>query len=129
MDIYVVGIVVISIAILLAMMTHGFHKGFADEIKGLVTLVASIFVILLIAGIVEGLRGGSASNLTIGLVLLVLFGAIYRFIRIFVTSLHVIAHLPIISWLDSALGLVTGLIEGFAILYVMEYFLRNFLLA
>lgn len=117
------------IAVLVAMMTHGFHSGFAHEISGLVSLIASIFVILLIAGVIQGLRSGKASNLAVGIILLVVFGAIYRIIHIFISSVNFIARLPLINWLDSALGLVAGLLEGFAILYVLEYFLRNYLLA
>lgn len=129
MDIYLVGIVVISIIVMLSMMTHGFHTGFAHELTTLVSLVAAIFVILLISGIVNGWRSGSASNLAVGLILLVIFGVVYRLIKIFMTSINFIAGLPVIHWLDSALGLVCGFMEGFAILYVLEYFLRNYLLA
>lgn len=124
-----IGLALIALAVMLAMMTHGYKRGFAKEVNGLISLGASIFVILLLAGIVEGLRSGSASNLAVGLILLVLFGVIYRYIHLFVTSLNFIANLPIIHSLDSAAGLLAGLLEGFAILYVAEYFLRNFLLA
>lgn len=129
MDLYIVGVAVIMLIVMIAMMTHGFHTGFARELTGLVSLIASIAVILLIAGIVQGFRSGSASNLAIGLILLVVFGVIYRIIHMFIASINFIARLPLINWLDSALGLIAGFVEGFAILYVFEYFLRNFLLA
>lgn len=129
MDIYVVGLAAIALIIMLSMMTHGFRTGFAREVTGLISLVATLFIILLLGGIVDGFRDKSASNLAIGLVLLLLFGVIFRVIHIFMTSVNFIARLPLIRWLDSALGLVTGLLEGFAILYALEYFLRNYLLA
>lgn len=129
MDIYVIGIALFCIIVMLSMMTNGFHKGFAHEVSSLISLAAAIFVILLIAGIIEGYRNGSASNLAIGLLLLVIFGVIYRLIKIFMSSINFIAGLPVIHWLDSILGLAAGLVEGFAILYLLEYLMRNFLLA
>lgn len=129
MDIYVVGIALVAIIIMLSMMTHGFHTGFAHELTSLISLVAAIFVILLISGIIEGWRSGSASNLAVGLILLVIFGVVYRIVKVCMVSINFIANLPVIHWLDSALGLVCGFVEGFAILYVIEYFLRNYLLA
>lgn len=128
-DVYAVGIVIVMVVIMLATMTHGFHKGFAREISGFVSLIAAMFVILLIAGVTQGFRTANASNLAVGLILFVVFGAIYKIIHLFVTSMNFIAGLPVISWLDSALGLVVGLLEGFAILYILEYFMRNYLLA
>lgn len=129
LDIYVVVIVIVSIVILLAMMTHGFHNGAAKELSGIVSLIASLFVLFLLTGIITGLRNGSASNLAIGIIMLILFGIVYRCVHLFVTSINFIAHLPLISWLDHGLGLAAGLFEGFVILYLVEYFLRNYLLA
>lgn len=129
MDLYVAGIVVVSLIIMIGMMTHGYHTGFVREVTGLISLVASTLVILLIAGIVEGFRSGNTSGLVVGLILLVIFGVIWRFLHMCISSINFIARLPIIHWLDAVLGLFTGLLEGFAVLYVLEYFLRNFLLA
>lgn len=129
MDIYVIGIALFCIIVLLAMMTKGFHQGFVHEITTLISLGAAIFVILLISGIISGFKRGSASNMAIGIILVLIFGVIYRLLKVLLGSINFIADLPLIRWVDSALGLVCGFVEGFALLYLLEYLLRNFLLA
>ena len=120
-NVYFALIAAVSIAVLLIFMNHGIRRGFARELKSVLSLGAGIGVIMLLAGAFAGFRTGKTSNLILCLVLLAAFGVVYRLVHLLVSGIGVIAGLPLISWLDSALGLAAGLLEGFGVLYWPQY--------
>ena len=127
-NVYLALIAAVSIAVLLIFMNHGIRRGFAKELKAVLSLGAGIGVIMLLSGVFPGFRTGKTANLILCVVLLVVFGIVYRLVHLLVSGIGLIARLPIICWLDSALGLAAGLLEGFGVLYLLEYLLKNFLL-
>ena len=118
-NVYLALIAAVSIAVLLIFMNHGIRRGFAKELKAVLSLGAGIGVIMLLSGVFAGFRTGKTANLILCVVLLAVFGIVYRLVHLLVSGIGLIARLPIICWLDSALGLV---------LYLLEYLLKNFLL-
>ena len=107
MNIYFFVIIIASVAILLGSMNRGLKKGLWKNLRA------------------ESTSGG---GLLAGIVMLLFTVTLYKLFHLVFSGLDLIARLPIIRWLDSALGLVLGLIEGFVILYLLEYLLRNYLL-
>lgn len=128
MNIYLIGIILFSILILLGGLVNGYHKGLAREASVLISMLAAIFVILMLAGLIEGLRSKDAPGILIGMIMLVLFGVIYKIVHILLTSIKIVSRLPVIRGLDNILGAAFGFTEGFLILYVLEYVLRTYIL-
>ena len=128
MNWYIPLILLVSALVLLGSTVYGYHRGLASELSGLLSLIAAGFVILLIAGIVEEHGSGRVSSLLTGGILLILLAIVYRLIHVLMTSINILAKLPIIHGIDAFLGGVIGFLEGFALLYLMEYFLRTFIL-
>lgn len=126
MNLYSLIIVGIALAILIGCMTNGYNKGFSSMLLSAVSLIAALAAVLLIAGMVRE-NGGSTGVLT-GILLLIVLRVIYRIIKALLKSLHMFSRLPVLRWADSLLGLVLGLFEGFAYLYLIEYVLRYYVL-
>ena len=128
LNIYTILILIVSAIVLMASMTHGFHKGLAREVDALLSLAAAALCITLIAGAVSGLLDRRLSSFFIGLVLLGVVVLLYKIFHLLFSSIGIIVRLPVIRWLDKALGLFIGLAEGFVILYIAEYLLVHYLL-
>ena len=129
MSIYLVILIVCAVLIMMTCMTRGFQKGFIHELGGLISLVCAVLSVVLIAGIADGIRGENAGGYILGGFMLVVMGLVYKMIRLILNPLEAVVELPVISWIDSALGLVIGFIEGFILLYFLEFFLRTVVLA
>ena len=125
---YIILILAADVVVLAGMTVHGCRQGFAGTISRVISLIASIAVIMLVSSIVQGYQNGNTSNLIIGILLLIIMGAVYKLIHAVLTSIRFLAGLPILGGLDKILGIAAGFIEGFAILYAAEYLLRMYLL-
>ena len=91
-----------------------------------VSLAAALAAVVLISGMIREQSGGT--GIVRGILLLIALRIIYRIIKAVLQSLHLFTRLPVLRWVDSMLGLVLGLFEGFAYLYLIEYILRYYIL-
>ena len=62
-NVYLALIAAVSIAVLLIFMNHGIRRGFAKELKAVLSLGAGIGVIMLLSGVFAGFRTGKTANL------------------------------------------------------------------
>lgn len=125
---YIVLILAADVLILAGMTIHGAHLGFAGLISKVISLIASIAVVILLSSIVNGYRSGSTSNLLVGVLMLIILGVVYKIIHAILTSIRFLAGLPILAGVDKVFGTALGFLEGFAVLYIGEYLLRMYLL-
>lgn len=125
---YIILILAVDAAVLIAMTLRGAKRGFAGTFSQVFSLAVAIVVVVLVSSVIHGYQNGDRSNLIIGILLLIVLGAVYKLIRAVLTSIRFLAALPILDIVDKALGLVIGFIEGFALLYIAEYLLRMYLL-
>ncbi len=125
---YIILILAVDAAVLIAMTLRGAKRGFAGTFSQVFSLAVAIVVVVLVSSVIHGYQNGDRSNLIIGILLLIVLGAVYKLIRAVLTSIRFLAALPILGIVDKALGLVIGFIEGFAMLYIAEYLLRMYLL-
>ena len=114
---YEIILMIIAIAVLMGFMTHGFKKGAALLILYLLTTAWNNFM-------TEHLGAIFSTILMIVIVVLA-----YKLLHIFFAGINILAKLPVINWLDKGLGFVVGIIEGFVVLYILEYLLIHYLLA
>ncbi len=117
-----------DVLVLVGMTIHGAHTGFAKLISKVISLMVSIAVVILLSSLVNGYRKGDTSNFLIGVLFLIILGALYKLVHALLTSIRFLAGLPILAGVDKILGVVAGFLEGFAILYIAEYLLRVYLL-
>ncbi len=125
---YIILILAVDAAVLIAMTLRGAKRGFAGTFSQVFSLAVAIVVVVLVSSVIHGYQNGDRSNLIIGILLLIVLGAVYKLIRAVLTSIRFLAALPILGIVDKALGLVIGFMEGFALLYIAEYLLRMYLL-
>ncbi len=129
MNLYAVGLVIISLCILFLTMRHGFRKGMVRELDGLLSLLAAIASLTLLAETISGVLEMKFSSMIIGFILLGIVTFLYKIFHLIFASIGLVAHLPVIRGLDKLLGAVVGIAKGVGILYILEYLLTNYLLA
>lgn len=125
---YIILILAADILVLAGMTIHGAHAGFAKMVSKVISLMVSITVVLLLSSVVNGYRKGDTSNFLIGVLFLIILGALYKLVHALLTSIRFLAGLPILAGVDKILGVAAGFLEGFAMLYIAEYLLRVYLL-
>ncbi len=129
MNLYAVGLAIISLCILFLAMRHGFRKGMVRELDGLLSLLAAIASLTLLAETISGVLEMKFSSMIIGFILLGIVTFLYKIFHLIFASIGLVAHLPVIRGLDKLLGAVVGIAKGIGILYLLEYLLTNYLLA
>lgn len=125
---YIILILAADLLVLAGMTIHGAHVGFAKLISKVISLMVSITVVILLSSVVNGYRKGDTSNFVIGVLFLIILGALYKLVHALLTSIRSLAGLPILAGVDKILGIAAGFLEGFAMLYIAEYLLRMYLL-
>ncbi len=129
MNLYAVGLLIISLCILFLSMRCGFRKGMVRELDGLFSLLAAIVSLTLLAETVSSVLEMKFSSLIIGLIMLGIVVFLYKIFHLLFASVGLVARLPVIRGLDKLLGAVVGIAKGIGILYILEYVMTNYLLA
>lgn len=128
MNIYYIIAVIVAVSILIGGIRRGWENGFAAECNVFVSLLLAFLTVRLLADITAGWREQNLSGIATGLVLAGLLAVFYRIYHMFFSMIALLTRLPLISTIDSFLGIVIGFAEGFIILYFLEYILRHYLL-
>ena len=121
---YYIALIIIAL-IFIWRMVAGFKKGIAKEFISLVAMaVAGICVMLILSAV------GSYMNREIGKVIqmvavLAVVCIVYRIVSILLTSVKLIANLPIIKGIDKILGIVMGFAEAGIIVMLLVHFMKN----
>ncbi|HJA94358.1 MAG TPA: CvpA family protein [Candidatus Eisenbergiella merdipullorum] len=90
---------------------RGFKNGLVNEVNRLISLIAVLFVLALVLMAVASFRKDETKNGIIAVVLLLITGIILHLFGIIMKSLKAIAKLPLLSILNSLLGLAAGIAE------------------
>lgn len=110
------------IVVLVLKMTGGYKKGMVKEVITLITLILTCVTIALIANGLSHYTKGHILNVIIVIVLLSLLGGVHLLLKPLFFSAKLIAKLPIVSWLDQLLGIVTGVAETVLMLWTLYFF-------
>ena len=127
MNLYFWLIIFISIIILIFSAVRGYRNGFVAELEGLVALILALVSLIIISGLVRGSAGSGISTKALAIALLIVIGALYSLCRIIFGSLKLFAGLPVIKFVDDALGLIAGAAKAFMLLYVVDYIVKIWL--
>ena len=125
---YEIILVLIGITVLMSFMTHGFRTGFARGISALFSLAAAAACLYLLSKIWEDFMTTHLGGILSSVMMLVLVLLLYKLFHVFFSAINLIAKLPLVRWLDKGLGLISGLVEGFFVLYILQILLEKYLL-
>lgn len=128
MDSYIILIILVDLAVMIGMTVHGWRKGFARLLTEAISLIVSVAVITMISSVMGLWDSGDTSGAVFGVVMLIGLGICYKLVKLILGSIRILSNLPVIHGLNKLLGLIVGFVEGFAILYFLEYILRAYLL-
>ena len=84
-------------------------KGLVDEIRMLLSLVISLFVLSLAILLYSSVKEKNNTNIILSILMLLITGLAARLVNLIFKSLSAIAHLPILKLLNSVLGIVVGM--------------------
>ena len=93
-------------------------KGMVDEIRMLLSLVISLFVLSLAILLYSSVKEKNNTNIILSILMLLITGLAARLVNLIFKSLSAIAHLPILKLLNSVLGIVVGMTESIVVLWI-----------
>ena len=89
----------------------GMKKGMVDEIRMLLSLVISLFVLSLAILLYSSVKEKNTTNIILSVLMLLTTG---------------LAHLPILKLLNSVLGIVVGMAESIVVLWIIYIVIASF---
>lgn len=98
----------------------GWKRGFAKQLSSLIALLAATGALLMILKVYTGFKDGDVKGLASGIAILVVISVVYSLLRLFLISISLVSKLPVISLLDSVLGVAAAFVCGLMILYIAE---------
>lgn len=104
----------------------GYKKGMVKEIVSLVTLTVMGIMIVLISRGLHSYMEKEIIGVVIAVVLMALLGIVHHLLNVVLFSAKMISKLPVIHWLNKALGAVFGILEVILILQVIYVFIMYF---
>ena len=116
----------IVIAIFIWRVVAGFRKGMVGEIISIVSLIAGIISLVIVLNLAGSFFGEREGNVLMPLLALLIIGIIHKVISFILSSLKLIAKLPVISSLDKLLGAVLGAVESVLIILLIIHILKHF---
>ena len=104
----------------------GMKKGMVDEIRMLLSLVISLFVLSLAILLYSSVKEKNTTNIILSVLMLLTTGLAARLVNLIFKSLSAIAHLPILKLLNSVLGIVVGMAESIVVLWIIYIVIASF---
>ena len=121
---YYIALIVIAL-IFIWRMAVGFKRGIVKEFISLVAMAVAGVCVMLILSAVGSYMDKEIGNVIQMVVVLAVVCIVYRIVSVLLTSLKLIAKLPVIKWLDKILGLVLGFVEAAIIVAMLVHLLKN----
>ncbi len=103
----------------------GFKRGMIKEIISLIATAVGGLCIILILSAISSYVDKEIGQLIKTIVALLVICLAYRIGHLFLTSVKLVAKLPIVKGLDKVLGAIVGFAEAGVIIGVIVYVLKN----
>ena len=101
--------IIIGIFLLIFGIRGGYKTGFVKGIANLIALIATLLTLSLILMLTTSFRQGETKNVIYTLIIMAVAGGVYSGVRFALRSMKNMSKLPIISFIDSVLGVVIGI--------------------
>ena len=105
---------------------RGAKRGITEEIHHLMTLVIALFVVCVGILLYTSVKEQNGKNIAVSVAVIVVTGLVTKVIRMVMKSLEAIAHLPMISVLDTLLGIAAGAAEVIVLFWMMYAVIGRF---
>ena len=119
-------LVIVFMALLVWGVWKGFRNGFAKEVNGVVSLFMALVVLSVVFVLIAGIWEKNAETIFVSVVLLVVFGILYRILNMVMKSITTLARLPLISVADHLLGAAAGVLELMIVFWIMYVMIEGF---
>ena len=97
------------------------HRGIVKEVLILISLLfMSIFIPILMVG-VNAYFNEDILKMVGAIIICIIILAIHSMIKLVLLPARILAKIPIVNWLNKALGLLAGLAEGVFVLWAVLY--------
>lgn len=117
-------LLIFTIILLLGFAIHGLYAGFVKTVFTLllkiVTLIIGIMLTPYITGFLfQDVISGNGELVNHVIVFIVIYGLIMIGLRLLITSLNILAKLPILKSMNKICGLLVGFLEGILVLWII----------
>lgn len=102
----------------------GFQKGMVREIISLVALVIGVVCAVLLLSAVDSYMDREIGQLIKFILIIIVVSLAHKLIHLFLSSIGLIAKLPVVKGVDKLLGAVVGFVEAMVIVGVTVYILK-----
>jgi len=100
----------------------GFKRGMVKELIMMASLVIICIMVALISNALKSYDQGQVFNAILMILLLIVLGGVQFLLKPVFFSAKLVVQLPIVSWMDKALGMLVGLIETILMLWTLYFF-------
>lgn len=100
----------------------GFKRGMVKELIMMASLVIICIMVALISNALKSYDQGQTFNAILMILLLIVLGGVQFLLKPVFFSAKLVVQLPIVSWMDKALGMLVGLIETILMLWTLYFF-------
>lgn len=100
----------------------GLKRGMVKELIMLASLIIICIMLALISNALKSYDNGQIFNAFLMIVMLVVLGGVQFLLKPIFFSAKLVVELPIVSWMDKALGMLVGLIETILLLWTLYFF-------
>lgn len=120
--------VLLIILVLLAVWRgwRGMKAGLVDEVGKLLSLLISLFIISLGILLYTSVKENDTKNIVLSIIMIIITGLAARVVNLLIKSLSTIAHLPVINFVNSILGIGIGIAEAVVFLWIVYVVIASF---
>ena len=115
-------LLIVTIILLILKIKDGYKRGMVKEIISFVSLIILCVVLALLANGVSSYFDKKYINVALVIILLLVIAVVRHLLGILFFSAKLVVKLPIVSWVDKLLGVVTGILETILILWTIYTF-------
>lgn len=115
-------LLIVTIILLILKIKDGYKRGMVKEIISFVSLIILCVVLALLANGVSSYFDKKYINVALVIILLLVIAVVHHLLGILFFSAKLVVKLPVVSWVDKLLGVVTGILETILILWTIYTF-------
>ena len=112
-------LLIVTIILLILKIKDGYKRGMVKEIISFVSLIILCVVLALLANGVSSYFDKKYINVALVIILLLVIAVVHHLLGILFFPAKLVVKLPIVSWVDKLLGVVTGILETILILWTI----------
>ncbi|NLL78206.1 MAG: CvpA family protein [Clostridiales bacterium] len=119
-------ILIIVIFLIVGGAVKGWKRGMVKELSSLIGLVGALAAIILFVSAIQNYREKDNRQMLIAALGFVIVVLAYKIIDFILTSLKLIANLPVISWLNHLAGIIVGAGESILLVWIVFLLITAF---